>query len=170
VICPGAFAVRHVRLAGRLELEAELVFACGHNGVGFDAEEFASDVVVHVSQLVVLDKEGIPARGGALAEQDPIGPLFGDFDISCDRPLRPPSRRAKATRAGVPPAPRQSPTVSPPIRPALREDHSYSCLARSDSLQTARLLRPASANEASRFSPAEAPPPPPDAPASGACR
>lgn len=73
--------MRHVGLPGRLELEAELVLSGWDDVLGLDAVQRAADVVVHAPQPAVLDEEGIPARGGALAEQHALGPLLGDLDV-----------------------------------------------------------------------------------------
>src|SRR6185436_7894672 len=77
-------ALLHVRLPGRFELEAKLVLSCWYDVLGFDAEKFASDVIVHVPKLAVLDEQGISARGRALAEQHALGPLLRDLDVCSD--------------------------------------------------------------------------------------
>ena len=57
-----ALAVREVGLAGRLELEAQLVPPVGDRGVGGEVELLDAEEVVGVVELVVLDVERVAAR------------------------------------------------------------------------------------------------------------
>ena len=67
---------------GARELHAERVFAglqfLSRNEVllGFDAQE-----VVDVVQLVLLDKQGVPAKARAVGEDDAGGIRIGDYDV-----------------------------------------------------------------------------------------
>jgi hypothetical protein len=58
---PRALAVGDVRVAGWLELEAQLVAACGHGVARSQVVDGSADVVVGVVQRVVLDVEAPPA-------------------------------------------------------------------------------------------------------------
>ena len=71
-------------MAGRLELEAQLVPSRGYWAVGDDFVLGSSDVVVDVVNPAVLDVYRVAARGGALAQQDALRAGLRDFDVGGD--------------------------------------------------------------------------------------